>query len=210
MTMPATREKPSHENPDRILAAALRLFAERGSEGTPLQAVAEAAGVTRAVVLHHFSSKEQLRRAVLSSILRDWSERLPGLLLAAAATPGGFDAVFSEIYRFLAADPDRARFIARESLDHPVEAREIVRGVLPAADAVAGFLAGGLNHDRIPEDADLPACILHLVKFVIGAVALSEVISPSLGSGDAGRKRYERELARMAGASLFAPSQRRS
>jgi len=205
MTMSTTHEPATHPTPERIVAAALRLFAERGSDGTPIQAIAAEVGLTKAALLHHFSSKEQLRRAVLASILHDWSERLPALLLGAAASHGRFDEVFSEIYRFIAAEPDRARFIAREALDRPAEARELVRAVVPAVDAIAGFLRGGQNGNRVHEDADLTAYVIHLLKLVIGAVALSEVIAPPLGSGDAGRKRYERELARIAAASLFRP-----
>jgi AcrR family transcriptional regulator len=201
--MPATQA--THE---RIVAAATRLFAERGSEATPIQAIAAEVGLTKAALLHHFSSKEQLRQAVLGAILHDWSQRLPGLLLAAAAGHGGFQEVFSEIYRVIAAEPDRARFIAREALDHPAEAREIVRGVLPAAEAIAGFLRGGLSQNRVLDDADLSAYVIHLLKFVIGAVALSEVISPALGAEGAGRKRYERELARIAASSLFGSAGR--
>ncbi|WP_063920585.1 TetR/AcrR family transcriptional regulator [Nocardia salmonicida] len=49
----------------RILSVAMKLFAENGYRGTSLAAVAEAAGITRSGVLHHFSSKEALLSAVL-------------------------------------------------------------------------------------------------------------------------------------------------
>ncbi|MET8878396.1 TetR/AcrR family transcriptional regulator [Nocardia sp. NPDC004278] len=50
----------------RILAAAMSMFAEKGYRGASLAAVAEAAGITRSGVLHHFSSKEALLSAVLA------------------------------------------------------------------------------------------------------------------------------------------------
>lgn len=48
----------------RIRESALRLFAERGPDGVTIRDIAAAAGVSPALVLHHFGSKEGLRRAV--------------------------------------------------------------------------------------------------------------------------------------------------
>jgi AcrR family transcriptional regulator len=44
--------------------AALRLFAERGYAGTSVRDVAAAAGVSPALLFHHYGSKEGLREAV--------------------------------------------------------------------------------------------------------------------------------------------------
>ncbi|WP_327145942.1 TetR/AcrR family transcriptional regulator [Nocardia sp. NBC_01327] len=50
----------------KIVTAALALFATRGYRGTSLAAVADAAGITRSGLLHHFSSKEALLAAALA------------------------------------------------------------------------------------------------------------------------------------------------
>lgn len=50
--MPTTREK--------IFVAARMLFAENGYAGTPVRDIATAAGVDPALVIRHFTSKEQL------------------------------------------------------------------------------------------------------------------------------------------------------
>jgi AcrR family transcriptional regulator len=47
-----------------IRNAALRLFAEQGHQAVSVRQIAEAAGVSPALVLHHFGSKEGLREAV--------------------------------------------------------------------------------------------------------------------------------------------------
>lgn len=46
----------------RIVAAATGLFGERGFRATTVRAIAERAGVSAALVTHHFGSKEALRR----------------------------------------------------------------------------------------------------------------------------------------------------
>src|ERR1700744_4595551 len=110
------------ENDVRVatVSAAMRLFAAHGFEGTALQDIADAVGVTKPAILHHFPSKEHVRQAVLDAILSHWNEALPRLLLAASGSGDRFDAVFGELYRFFSNNPDRARAVARGALDRPV------------------------------------------------------------------------------------------
>src|SRR3984893_4818926 len=89
------------------ITAATRLFAAHGFDGTALQDIADAVGVTKPAILHHFPSKEHIRQAVLDGILAHWNKTLPRLLLAATASRDRFDAVFGELHRFFATDPDR-------------------------------------------------------------------------------------------------------
>jgi AcrR family transcriptional regulator len=53
-----------------IVDSALRLFGERGIEATSLREVAKAAGVSPALVVHHFGGKEGLIAAVDEAALR--------------------------------------------------------------------------------------------------------------------------------------------
>lgn len=59
---------------ERILAAAERLFAERGFHGVSVRMVAEAASIGLGTLTHHFSSKEQL----LETVVRRRSAELNG------------------------------------------------------------------------------------------------------------------------------------
>jgi len=63
----------------RILAAAARLFAEHGFDAVSMHTIADAAGVSKANVFHHFKSKNELYIAVLQDACRDASEHLDDL-----------------------------------------------------------------------------------------------------------------------------------
>ena len=52
---------------EQLVSEATRLFAERGFEATSVEAVLDAAGVSRGSLYHHFKSKEALFEAVLDA-----------------------------------------------------------------------------------------------------------------------------------------------
>ncbi len=66
---PAARKRAAHLGPERrrpeVLDAALKLFLRSGYEGTSMEAVARAAGVSKPVVYACFPGKEELFRALL-------------------------------------------------------------------------------------------------------------------------------------------------
>ena len=69
VTEARARKRAAHLGPERrrpqVLDAALELFLEHGYEGTSMEAVARAAGVTKPVVYACFAGKDELFRALL-------------------------------------------------------------------------------------------------------------------------------------------------
>jgi AcrR family transcriptional regulator len=55
------------ERRSQILAVAMRLFSQRGFRGTTTKEIAQAAGVSEAMVFRHFATKEELYAAILDS-----------------------------------------------------------------------------------------------------------------------------------------------
>jgi AcrR family transcriptional regulator len=52
----------------QLIEVATRLFADHGYEGTSIEAVLAAAGVSRGALYHHFAGKEALFKAVVSAV----------------------------------------------------------------------------------------------------------------------------------------------
>ena len=54
-----------------IIGAAVELFGERGVDGTSLQMIADALGVTKGAVYYHFKTKDEIIAAVFADLLRE-------------------------------------------------------------------------------------------------------------------------------------------
>jgi len=89
----------------RIRDAAVRLFAERGADGTTVREIAQAAGVSPGLLRHHFGSKEALREACDSFVLDRIMQIKEELLLEnKMASPGFLPSVHPTIllsYRYV-------------------------------------------------------------------------------------------------------------
>ncbi len=103
-----------------LVAAARRLFAERGYAGVGTEEIVRAAGLTRGALYHHFDGKRALLEAVYEQIEGEITERI------AAGALAGPDPV------------DALREGARAFLDHCLEP-EVQRIVLLDAPAVLGW-----------------------------------------------------------------------
>jgi len=98
---PGRRRLPRAERREQIVAAAAGVFAQGGYDGTSMDDVAKACGVTRLIVYRIFETKEALYRAVLDSVLTDIVDEFSGrgdersgiaelLLRVARRHPDGF------------------------------------------------------------------------------------------------------------------------
>jgi AcrR family transcriptional regulator len=82
-TVPSSRESTSlsrasrrREREREIIAATRLLFDERGLQDAPIESIARAVGINKALIYRHFSSKEELYVLTLSSYLADLAGRL--------------------------------------------------------------------------------------------------------------------------------------
>lgn len=70
MTQAAERRAPGDPPlPDRLLAVATRMFAEKGFGNTSVQEIVEAAGVTKGAMYHYFGSKDDLLYEIYHRLL---------------------------------------------------------------------------------------------------------------------------------------------
>ena len=200
-------ESRSSDMRSEILTAATRLFAQRGYDGTSLQSIADAVGIKKPSLLHHFESKDAMRQAVLDELLDRWRETLPRLMIAATAGQGQFDAVTREIVTFFTADTNRARLLIREALDRPEDMRRrLRRHVAPVVANLAVTVKRGQERGDLHDGADAEAYLFQAIILLVCGSVFSESFSPLLPkSSEHGRplERLHAELLRLTKTGLF-------
>jgi TetR/AcrR family acrAB operon transcriptional repressor/TetR/AcrR family transcriptional repressor of mexAB-oprM operon len=184
------REKPSRK---QLMTAAIDCFARLGYQGTTIERIARAAGVTKGAIYYHFRDKEQL----LFEAVKDRVQGFEAQVLEEVAPAGDAIANLRRVIDacfFHATVSNHRRFIITlmvEALDtNPrlsAEFRSILRrmraflagivrrgqqqGVLRgdvAPEAVAALVAGGIigaevQHYQDPEQIDLRAVLDTLI-----------------------------------------------
>jgi AcrR family transcriptional regulator len=99
-----TRTERSRKTRQQLVTVATRLFAERGYDGTSIEAILQEAGVSRGSLYHHFDSKDALFEAVLTALLEETGQQT---VLAAAGAGDAASALRagSRAWVRLARDP---------------------------------------------------------------------------------------------------------
>ena len=157
---------------ERILAAALREFADEGYTGASTSVIAAAAGVTQPMVHYHWKSKDALWRAVVTAVFEEDLFADLDTELRDLSGPDALKVFLRRLVRSAASHPEFARLMAREGARPGPRLRWMVREHLRKRfDGFTELLRRGIAESWAKE---LP--VEHVAFFVIGAsVHLSAV-----------------------------------
>ncbi|MEV8250945.1 TetR family transcriptional regulator [Microbacterium sp. NPDC076768] len=156
----------------RIRDAAVARFGQQGFAGTSLRQIAEDAGVSAALILHHFQSKEGLREACDAHVVRTF---------------------LSENEQMTGADASRLMRDALNSVEDRGAALDYLSRMLvddsPASDNLFdAFLAGTRTMLReqiaagiMREQTDVEATAVYLTLYGLGPVILRRHLARAFG-----------------------------
>jgi AcrR family transcriptional regulator len=157
----SSRAEQRRRTEARILAAASRLFVERGYERTTIRAIAGAAGVDGGLVMHYFGSKRELFQRVTHA------RPVPELGGSAEQVT---EQILTRLAESLASEPVQSLALMRSMLTHPEAAQALREG--------AALLQAQISRLIHADDADVRAAL-------VGALWLGVIVSRHLLNSDA-------------------------
>lgn len=151
----------------RIRDAALAIFAELGEKGATMRGIAERAGVSPALVQHHFGTKARLRSACDEFVLEYFRREVAaGLDDGQIAEPG----YAADVYR---SAPPVLRYLTRALVDESPGAGDVFDHLVTLSEPYLNGQGGESDpHDR--------AAVL--VAMRLGMIVLHTHLSRNLGA----------------------------
>jgi len=173
---PTRRQRQRKQTCDQILAAAVKVFARSGFEAASLADIAREAGVKKALVQYHFSTKEQLWK---DAATRLWTERNSRLSDALANECGEnlttkMRQGFTTLVEFTRENPEWLWFMFHEAAGNGPRLQWLIDNFLRedyrlGEAFVSQFQAHGVMRDGSP---------LHLLHLISGALTYNLLVAP--------------------------------
>ena len=129
-----------------ILEAALRLFVERGIDGTSIKDIASAAGVAEGALYRHFESKEELAWHLFAVNLKEYTTQLLGKVLAVRPTRERIRILTQQ--SFAACEKNRTLFYFLILSEHR-SLRKFTRNYLHPGKLVEQIVADGQKEGEL-------------------------------------------------------------
>lgn len=175
------KQEQSAASRARLIAAASELFAERGYNNTSMQAIGEAAGISRGSISWHFGSKEGLLWAVVEESFGRWEG---GTLVADVGDATGLEAIRRGIashQRFITGQDAAQRLffvLLFEALGTRGDLQPRFAALYEALrDRTEEWVAGGLARGEIRTDL-APRLIVTTLIAALGGLAYQELVDP--------------------------------
>ncbi|MFC5721700.1 TetR/AcrR family transcriptional regulator [Streptomyces gamaensis] len=183
----------------QIVECTIDLISTRGYPATSLSAIAEAAGISKAAVLYHFSSKDNLARTTLEHVLEQFTAYVGEQV---GRTPDPLDAVLAYVRAMISYQRANRRHVRvitemllddaggtrlknpgshdtsdrRQSLERLLSAGQRAGrlrdfDVTTVALAIGGAIDGVIAHWLVHPEFDLDAAADELEAFALSAIA---------------------------------------
>ena len=176
---------------EKILDVAESLFARRGFAAVGLRELAEASGLSKSSLFHHFKSKDQLYAEVLLRMLRQIREGFDRVLAQPLSPREQIERWLADLIDSLAEHPTVSRLLLRSLFEE--EDRETPEG--QAAESMLASILGDaekLVRKGIAEGDVRDVSAPHTLQTLIGAIVY-HFASGEIGDAILGRPIFSAE-----------------
>jgi TetR/AcrR family transcriptional regulator len=111
MATPVTQARPVNEAETKLLESALKLFSEKGYEGTSIREIIEGAGVTRPVLYYYFENKEDLFRRLVEMKFADFTRQIEHIKDTIPGSRDRLRAIIQKEFAIAEENPEVVRLI---------------------------------------------------------------------------------------------------
>jgi AcrR family transcriptional regulator len=144
----------SDDKRDAILAAATRIFAERGLDAAPTSAISAAAGVAQGTLFTYFATKDDLLNALYGAIKLELAAAMMTGLPRRTDTRAQLRHVWNAYVQWGVSNPDRRKVLSQLQVSERITDAAKAMGAAPFAefDAImrASVARGELRRVPVP------------------------------------------------------------
>jgi AcrR family transcriptional regulator len=169
---------------ERLVVAALELFAERGYENTTVTEIAERAGLTKSTFFRHFRDKREVLFGgeTMSGLLVDGIVAAPAAATPLEAVVHALEAIGRDVFT-----PDRRELSARRraviAANTELREREALKGLVLTASMTDGLRRRGMPDLAARVAAELGALVLAIAyeRWIETTEEFGDVVRRTLG-----------------------------
>ena len=191
------RIRDSQKSREDILNAAEQAFAEKGIYGSRIDDIARQAGINKRMIYEYFGSKEELYKAVLTTVYSRLSRKETVLLSEDITCTDAIKNIISLYFDFLSENPTYVNMILWENLNKGKYIQEIDFKVIkdPTFDLLRKIIVKGKQQGIFKAELDAEQIILSLLTYTFSYFSnrytLSKLLGRKLDNEESIRSRVE-------------------
>lgn len=182
--MAERRQRDKDQTIQEVLAAARRLFSEKGLHGTSLRDLESASGVSKGLILHHFETKENLYAAVQDLLVQEYTTWMAAQRDSSTDLKDMITTAIREALAYTRANSEFRRISLWSYLEGQERTTELAKRF--TTNLINGMRAGQVS-GLVRNDIDaflMPFIIRGTIDYWIRSEALQEEISTEAGTAD--------------------------